>query len=133
MARKILVVDDERHIVRLLETILGCEDYEVVVAYDGVEALEMVQAEKPDLIILNDQMPRMTGFEVLQELRADRETGSIPVVMTADDTGTDTFKGWQSGVSAYVIKPINLPDLIAQIKRIIDSLDEGPPELTMVP
>jgi len=130
MARKILVVDDERHIVRLLEVNLKRAGYEVAVAYDGVEALEMVEKERPDLITLDNQMPRMDGFEVIQELRFKPETADIPVVMIASDsTDSGIFKGWQSGVSSYLNKPINPREVLTHIERIFDSLDEGLLEL----
>ncbi len=81
MAKKILVVDDERHIVRLVEVNLTRAGYDVVTAYDGVEALEAVKNETPDMIVLDVMMPRMDGFEVLRRLQADPETQNIPVIM----------------------------------------------------
>ncbi|MBC7286757.1 MAG: response regulator, partial [Armatimonadetes bacterium] len=69
--KKILVVDDQKHIVRLVQITLEKAGYDVVTAYDGVEALEKVEQENPDMIVLDVMMPRMDGFEVLQRLQAD--------------------------------------------------------------
>ena len=127
MARKILVVDDERHIVRLVEINLQRAGYDVVTAYDGVEALEKVKSEKPDMLVLDVMMPRMDGFEVLGKLQSDPSTSEIPVIMlTAKAQDADIFKGWQSGVSSYLTKPFNPRELLTFVERIFQSLDEGP-------
>src|SRR5947207_10287406 len=100
MAKKILAVDDERHIVRLVQVNLERDGYTVVTAYDGKEALEKVQSERPDLIVLDVMMPYMDGFEVLQNLKKNPETRDIPVIMlTAKAQDADVFRGWQSGRS----------------------------------
>jgi len=128
MAKTILVVDDERHIVRLVQVNLERAGYEVTTAYDGVEALEAVQAEIPDMIILDVMMPRMDGFEALKKLRADDKTKEIPVIMlTAKAQDADIFKGWSSGVDSYLTKPFNPRELLAFVERIFQSL-EHPPE-----
>jgi len=127
MARKILVVDDERHIVRLVEVNLQRAGYDVVTAYDGVEALEKVASEKPDMIVLDVMMPRKDGFEVLQDLQATPGTQNIPVIMlTAKAQDADIFRGWQSGVSSYLTKPFNPRELLTFVERIFQSIDEGP-------
>ena len=127
MAKKILVVDDERHIVRLVEVNLQRAGYEVVTAYDGVEALEKVKAENPDMLVLDVMMPRMDGFEVLQNLQADASTADIPVIMlTAKAQDSDVFKGWQSGVSSYLTKPFNPRELLTFVERIFQSIEEPP-------
>lgn len=127
MARKILVVDDERHIVRLVEVNLQRAGYDVVTAYDGVEALEKVTSEKPDMLVLDVMMPRKDGFEVLQDLQANPATATIPVIMlTAKAQDADIFKGWQSGVSSYLTKPFNPRELLTFVERIFQSIDEGP-------
>lgn len=134
MAKKILVVDDERHIVRLVEVNLQRAGYDIVVAYDGVEALEKVKSDTPDMIVLDVMMPRMDGFEVLQNLQADPSTADIPVIMlTAKAQDADIFKGWQSGVSSYLTKPFNPRELLTFVERIFQSMEEGPtgPEETV--
>lgn len=121
MPKKILAVDDERHIVRLVEVNLVRAGYEVVTAYDGREALEKVKTEKPDLIVLDVMMPYMDGFEVLKTLKAEPETAEIPVIMlTAKAQDADIFRGWQSGVDCYLTKPFNPMELLTFVKRIFD-------------
>ena len=96
--KKILAVDDEKHIVRLVQVNLERHGYTVVTAFDGKEALEKVAAEKPDLIVLDVMMPYLDGFEVLKELKKDPDTRGIPVIMlTAKAQDADVFRGWQSG------------------------------------
>jgi len=125
MAKKILVVDDERHIVRLVEVNLTRAGYDVVSAYDGVEALEKVAEDIPDMIVLDVMMPRMDGFEVLKNLQADPKYKDIPVIMlTAKAQDADIFKGWQSGVSSYLTKPFNHKEHLVFVQRIFQSLDD---------
>lgn len=124
MPRKILAVDDEKHIVRLVQVNLERQGYEVVTANDGKEALQKVEEEHPDLVVLDVMMPYMDGFEVLQNLRRNAATRDIPVIMlTAKAQDADVFKGWQSGVDCYLTKPFNPMELIAFVKRIFGSLD----------
>jgi two-component system alkaline phosphatase synthesis response regulator PhoP len=129
MPKKILAVDDERHIVRLVEVNLARAGYQVVTAFDGREALLKVEAEKPDLVVLDVMMPYMDGFEVLRNLKANPVTAEIPVIMlTAKAQDADVFRGWQSGVDCYLTKPFNPMELLTFVKRIFDSQagkDEG--------
>lgn len=125
MARKILTCDDEKHIVRLIQVNLERQGYEVITAYNGAECLEKVKEDRPDLIVLDVMMPEMTGFEVLDTLKKDPETESIPVIMlTARAQDSDVLRGWQSGVECYLTKPFNPMELIAFVKRIF-SMEEG--------
>ena len=122
MPKKILAVDDERHIVRLVEVNLQRAGYEVVTAHDGREALEKIKSENPDLVVLDVMMPYMDGFEVLKNLKADPSTAEIPVIMlTAKAQDADVFRGWQSGVDCYLTKPFNPMELLTFVKRIFDS------------
>jgi two-component system alkaline phosphatase synthesis response regulator PhoP/two-component system response regulator VicR len=126
MPKKILAVDDERHIVRLVEVNLQRAGYEVVTAFDGREALEKVKSENPDLVVLDVMMPYMDGFEVLKNLKADPATAEIPVIMlTAKAQDADVFRGWQSGVDCYLTKPFNPMELLTFVKRIFDSLNSS--------
>jgi two-component system, OmpR family, alkaline phosphatase synthesis response regulator PhoP len=123
--KKILAVDDEKHIVRLVQVNLERHGYTVVTAFDGKEALEKVAAEKPDLIVLDVMMPYLDGFEVLKELKKDPDTRGIPVIMlTAKAQDADVFRGWQSGADCYLTKPFNPMELIMFVKRIFKSLEE---------
>ena len=127
MAKKILAVDDEKHIVRLVQVNLERAGYTVVTANDGKEALQKVSEENPDLVVLDVMMPYMDGFEVLQNLRRNPSTRDIPVIMlTAKAQDADVFKGWQSGVDCYLTKPFNPMELLSFVKRIFDSMDGGP-------
>jgi two-component system, OmpR family, alkaline phosphatase synthesis response regulator PhoP len=124
MARKILTCDDEKHIVRLIQVNLERQGYEVITAYNGAECLERVASDKPDLIVLDVMMPEMTGFEVLEKLKANPETENIPVIMlTARAHDADVLRGWQSGVECYLTKPFNPMELIAFVKRIFSMED----------
>ena len=126
MPKKILAVDDERHIVRLVQVNLERAGYQVVTAFDGREALEKVESEQPDLVVLDVMMPYMDGFEVLQTLRKNQSTRDLPVIMlTAKAQDADVFRGWQSGVDCYLTKPFNPMELISFVKRIFTSMNEG--------
>ena len=126
MPKKILAVDDERHIVRLVQVNLERAGYEVVTAFDGKDALEKVESENPDLVVLDVMMPYMDGFEVLQNLRKNPSTRELPVIMlTAKAQDADVFRGWQSGVDCYLTKPFNPMELISFVKRIFKSLETG--------
>jgi len=125
--KKILAVDDERHIVRLVQVNLERAGYQVVTAFDGREALEKVEAEKPDLVVLDVMMPYMDGFEVLQNLRKNPATRDLHVIMlTAKAQDADVFRGWQSGVDCYLTKPFNPMELLTFVKWIFSSMDDDP-------
>lgn len=121
---KVLVVDDERHIVKLIQVNLERAGYQVVSAFDGKEALKKVESEKPDLIVLDVMMPYLDGFEVLKRLRANPDS-YIPVIMlTAKAQDADVFRGWASGVDCYLTKPFNPLELLTFAKRILSGTDE---------
>jgi len=123
--KRILVVDDERHIVRLVQVNLERQGYEVITAYDGVECLEKAKTGKPDLIVLDVMMPRMDGFEALQRLKTDPETSHIPVVMlTARAQDRDVLQGYQYGADLYLTKPFSPLELISLVKRVFESQEE---------
>jgi two-component system alkaline phosphatase synthesis response regulator PhoP/two-component system response regulator VicR len=122
MASKILAVDDEKHIVRLVQINLQKEGYEVATANTGREALEKVSEFKPDLIVMDVMMPEMDGFEALKKLKENAETRDIPVIMlTAKAQDADVFRGWQSGADLYLTKPFNPAELLSFVKRLLAS------------
>ena len=126
---KILVCDDERHIVRLIQVNLEKQGWLVVTAYDGKEGLEKIKAEKPDLCVLDVMMPYMDGFEVLKALRREPETESLPVIMlTAKAQDKDVFDGYHYGADMYLTKPFNPAELVSFVKRIVQGGpdDSGP-------
>lgn len=119
MPKKILAVDDERHIVRLIQVNLERAGYQVATAYDGREALQKIEAEKPDLVVLDVMMPYMDGLEALKRIRANPATRALPVIMlTAKAQDQDVFQGYSHGVDIYLTKPFNPIELLTFIKRI---------------
>jgi two-component system, OmpR family, alkaline phosphatase synthesis response regulator PhoP len=121
MALKILVCDDERHIVRLIQVNLEKQGYNVVTAYDGKEGLEKIKAEKPNMVVLDVMMPYMDGFEVLKSLRKDPDYAELPVIMlTAKTQDRDVFEGYSYGADMYLTKPFNPMELVTFVKRLAD-------------
>lgn len=119
MPLKILVCDDERHIVRLIQVNLERQGFQVVTAFDGKEGLEKVRAERPDLCVLDVMMPYMDGFEVLKNIRKDPATENLPVIMlTAKAQDKDVFEGYHYGADMYLTKPFNPMELVTFVKRI---------------
>ena len=119
---KILAVDDEKHIVRLVQINLQKEGHEVATANTGKEALEVVSEFAPDLIVMDVMMPEMDGFEALKKLKENPATKEIPVIMlTAKAQDADVFRGWQSGADLYLTKPFNPAELLTFVKRLLQS------------
>ena len=119
MPVKILVCDDERHIVRLIQVNLERQGWEVVTAFDGKEGLEKIKTEKPNLVVLDVMMPYMDGFEVLKSLRREPDTEGLPVIMlTAKAQDKDVFEGYHYGADMYLTKPFNPMELVTFVKRI---------------
>lgn len=114
MAKKILVVDDEKTIVDIEKFNLTKEGYEVFVAYDGEEALKQVTEVDPDLIILDLMLPKIDGLEVAREIRKTKDT---PIIMvTAKDSELDKVLGLELGADDYVTKPFSNRELVARVK-----------------
>ncbi|EST11949.1 response regulator YycF [Sporolactobacillus laevolacticus] len=114
MENKILVVDDEQPIADILQFNLEKEGYEVVCAYDGAEALEKVEQENPDMILLDVMLPIKDGMEVCREVR---KTHNMPIIMlTAKDSEIDKVLGLEMGADDYVTKPFSNRELIARVK-----------------
>lgn len=117
---KILVTDDIKQNVKLLRVILTASDYDVVEAYDGEEALEKAKAERPDLIIMDVMMPRLTGYEACRKLREDDALREIPVIMvTALHEMDDRIKGIEAGADDFISKPFNKVELLARVKSLL--------------
>ena len=114
MAKKILVVDDEKPISDIIKFNLEKEGYSVVTAYDGEEALEKVESENPDLIILDLMLPKIDGLEVAKRVRAKH---TMPIIMvTAKDSELDKVLGLELGADDYVTKPFSNRELVARVK-----------------
>lgn len=117
---KILIVDDELDTLLPLKRALELEDFKVIEAQDGLEALEKVSAETPDLILLDLMLPKLNGFEVCQRLKRDEATSSIPIIMlTAKSETSDKVEGIEIGADDYVTKPFDLDELKARIKAVL--------------
>ena len=126
MAHKILVVDDEPPIVRLMEFILARQGHEMIVAVNGQEALEKVRAHRPDLVLLDIMMPRVDGYEVARTLRADPEFAEIPVIMlSAKAQEEDIQKGLNVGVNEYITKPFSPEHLVHVVADHLSRLPSG--------
>ncbi len=118
MSAKILVVDDERPIAEILKYNLEKEGYGVILAYDGEEALERLEQDLPDLILLDIMLPKKDGFAVLREIRAHKK--DIPIIMlTARETEVDKVLGLELGADDYVTKPFSAREVAARIKAIL--------------
>lgn len=118
MAAKILIVDDDRISVTLLKFTLKEKGYTVLEAGDGLEGIQAVSLEMPDLIILDVQMPRMSGYEFMNELRVLPGGMNVPVLMmTANETLQDVF--FAEGVKGYFVKPVDINKLQTKIKELV--------------
>jgi len=125
MPLKVLVCDDERHIVRLIQVNLERQGYNVVTAFDGKEGLEKIRSEKPNLVVLDVMMPYMDGFEVLKTIRREPDTENLPVIMlTAKAQDKDVFEGYHYGADMYLTKPFNPMELVTFVKRIAQGQDD---------
>ena len=115
MKKIVLVVDDEKDILDLLSYNLAKEGFSVITARNGREALERVR-QKPDLIILDVMMPEMNGLQVIQELKKDKKTASIPVLLlTAKGSETDEIIGLEVGADDYIVKPVKIGKIVARV------------------
>jgi DNA-binding response OmpR family regulator len=113
---QVLIVDDEQRILNFLSSKLRASGYEVITASNGMEALEQVQAQEPDLVVLDVMMPKMDGFETLKELRS---FSSVPVIiLSAKGTNADKVKGLDLGADDYLGKPFGPDELIARIEAV---------------
>ena len=121
--KTILVVDDDENICRLLKMYLANEGFQILVAYDGSKALEYVEKEKIDLIILDVMMPVMDGWDVC---KAVRKTSTVPIIMlTARDMLDDKLQGFEAGADDYMVKPFETKELVARVKARLRDKQEG--------
>ena len=131
MSAKILVADDDLEIIELLKFTLESEDYTVITACDGEEALTLVREEHPDIVVLDVNMPKFTGYEVCEKIRADGSTCLIPIMMLTSFSKTkDRLTGIKLGADDYIEKPFEPYDIVARIegllKRTKESLSANP-------
>ncbi len=117
---RVLIADDNPQGVELLEAYLGETDYEVKTAYDGEETLRKVQEWKPDLILLDVMMPKISGFEVCKRVRADPETKNTAILMiTALDQPSDIDRAVEVGTNDFLTKPINKAELLNRVRAAL--------------
>jgi len=116
----ILVVDDNQQNLELIRAYLDDFDCDTVAARDGVEALDIVAKDKPDLVLLDVMMPKMSGFEVCRRLKNDPDTETIPIIMvTALNEFGDIERGIDSGADDFVSKPVNRLELLTRVRTML--------------
>jgi DNA-binding response OmpR family regulator len=120
VSHRILIVDDEPNIVISLEYLMKKEGFQVAVATDGEAALQMAAEFSPNLILLDVMMPKKSGFEVCQALRADPSRAGVKIIMlTAKGREAEATKGLALGADAYITKPFSTKELVVQIKSLL--------------
>lgn len=131
MAKKILVIEDEKEILDLVKLYLDKEGFRSIGASNGLDGLRLARAEHPDLVILDLMLPEMDGLEVCKRLRGDRGTSTVPILMlTAKAEESDQVIGLELGADDYVTKPFSPKALMARVKALLRRLErqqkEGP-------
>ena len=115
--KKILVVDDERKIVDIVKAYLEREGYQVIVAYEGKSALELVRKQHPDLVVLDLMLPEISGWDICRTLRKESD---VPIIMlTARDETTDKIVGLELGADDYVTKPFDPKELVSRVRAVL--------------
>ncbi len=131
MQKKILIADDEKDIVELIAYNLDREGYAVVRASDGQMAWEMINREKPDLVILDLMMPEISGMEVCRMIRRQTATAALPIIMlTAKADSVDKILGLEVGADDYLTKPFHVRELIARIRAVLRRSERLPDDDT---
>jgi two-component system alkaline phosphatase synthesis response regulator PhoP len=120
MAHRILVVDDDHQIVRLVRSYLERAGYEVLVAYDGTAALGVLRRERPDLLLLDLMLPDRDGWEITRTVRSDPDLVGLPIIMlTARVEDTDKIVGLELGGDDYIAKPFNPLEVVARVRAVL--------------
>jgi two-component system response regulator MprA len=117
VTERVLVVEDDAAVRRMLERSLGAEGFEVTAAADGGAALALAEAAVPDLVVLDVAMPGLSGFEVCRRLRAKGLTGGV-LMLTARDSVEDRVRGLESGADDYVVKPFAIAEVVARLRAL---------------
>ncbi len=129
MPQRVLVVDDDKSIVKVLTAYLEQSGYLVLPAYDGETALHILRRERPDLVLLDLMMPNRDGYEVTSLVRADKALATTPIIMlTARVEDTDKIVGLELGADDYITKPFNAREVVARVKSLLRRvrLDQSP-------
>ncbi|MBI5653032.1 MAG: response regulator transcription factor [Chloroflexi bacterium] len=123
---RILIVDDDRTLVRLMREALSKAEFEIVTAFNGIDALQELYAKQPDLVLLDVMMPRMDGWETATRIR---QVSKVPIIMlTAKDEESDKLKGFAAGVDDYVTKPFSFAEMVARVQAVLNRARMAPPE-----
>ena len=131
--RRILVVDDDREVVRLIRAYLEQAGFEVLAAYDGDAAVHVIRRERPDLLLLDLMLPGKDGWAITRLVRADPALAHIPIIMlTARVDDTDTIVGLELGADDYVTKPYNPREVVARVRARLRQPDVAPPQTLRV-
>jgi len=118
---KILIVEDDPTTVQLIEFLLKKNGFEVLIAYNGLEALEISKKDKTDLILMDVMMPKMDGIEAIEKLKKDETTRDIPIViLSALGQEMDVMRGLQAGASSYIVKPFSPQELLDEVKAKLE-------------
>ena len=126
MAQRILVVDDDRKIVRLVSSYLEQAGMTVLTAYDGDTAMHMIRHERPDLIVLDIMLPKHDGWEITRWLRADKHLATIPIIMlTARVEDAEKIQGLNLGADDYLTKPFNPEEVVARVRAVLRRTKQG--------
>lgn len=125
MLYKVLAVDDDKKILKIVKASLQYEDISVITACDGVTCLEKAKSAKPDLIILDFDLPDIDGFKLCQVLRSDKPTAHIPIIFLSGKmiTNNDMVAGFTAGASDYILKPFEPRILISRVKAVLRWLE----------
>ncbi|GIK42052.1 MAG: DNA-binding response regulator [Chloroflexota bacterium] len=124
---RILVVDDDKQIVRLVQSYLERASYQVLTAYDGETALHTVRRERPDLVVLDLMLPNRDGWEVTRTIRSDPGLASLPIIMlTARVEDTDKIVGLELGADDYIAKPFNPHEVVARVRAVLRRVTGAP-------
>jgi DNA-binding response OmpR family regulator len=119
MTIKILTVDDEPDVRRLIEIKLKKAGFEVITAADGEEGVEKAKAEKPDLILMDVMMPKMDGFTAVEKIKEEIKPAPLVMMLTAKGTEDDVMQGLVGGADDYITKPFAPRELIARVKVVL--------------
>jgi len=120
LKERILVIDDDASILKLVSDVLTEEGFSVITASCGEEGIKKVHRSKPNLIILDLRLPDMNGFQICQTLKKDKNVSDIPIIMlTVKSTKSSTVAGLEMGADDYIVKPFNQEELIARVKTVL--------------
>ncbi len=122
---RVLVVDDDPMVTRLVRINLELEQFEVEEAWDGRTAMKMMRENPPDLLVLDIMMPQMDGWEILRLMREDEALKDLPVVvLTAKVQDEDMARGWRMGADGYIVKPFNPVNLADALRKVLSATPE---------